>query len=170
LPLSDNWYILGPVNDKKRDIIFEAPRPTVAPALKDMVAKIEERLREAQETAADVHIAPLTIWFAITNNKVSFSIEGALSAPRHVVAKEIVHAVQNFEVKPDTNVGHRDLFEVMDGRQMVRYVLCVVIDWKDKTIRTNFDRNDGDRFLGAMAIVVEHLQKSDAEWRKGAPS
>jgi hypothetical protein len=169
LPLSDNWYILGPVSDKKRDIIFEVPPPTVPPALKDMVAKIEERLREAQETAADVHIAPLTIWFAITNNKVSFSIEGALTAPRHVVAKEIVHAVQNFEVEPDTNVGHRDLFEVADGRH-VRYVLCVVIDWEAKTIRTNFERNDGDRFLGAMAIVVEHLQKSDAEWRKGPSS
>lgn len=160
MQLSDSRCILGFVSGppKKSDIIYEVPKAELPPSVRDLMAKAETRMKAAEEAAADLLGEPLEIDFSIKNNRVIFSMPGsAVAAP--ALAKSIIRAVQAYEVKA-IEMPPRAHTSARVGEPVVKYERHVRIDWKQKTIFTNFPPNEGQAFLGAMAIVVEELQKT----------
>lgn len=149
------------MSDKKRDIIFDVPKAEVPPSVQVLVAKAEERMKAANEAVGDLLGEPLEIDLHIKNSKVLFSMPGSqLAAP--ALAKLIIKAVQEYEVKA-VQVKPRTQVSARVGKSVVKYERYVRIDWKQKTIFTNFPPNEGQAFLGAMAIVVEDLQSGGSK-------
>ena len=156
--LSDSRCILGLVSDKKREIIFEVPKAELPPSVKDLMDKAEARMKAADEAASDLLGEPMEIEFHVKNNKVLFSMAD-VGAAAPAVAKSIIRAVQGYEVKPlETMTPRTHVASHMLGAPKVTYERCVRIDWRQKTIFTNFPPDEGSTFLAAMAIVVEELQ------------
>lgn len=142
---------------KKREIIFQVPKAELPPSVKDLMDKVEARMKAADEAASDLLGEPLEIEFHIKNNKVLFSMaDVGTAAP--AVAKSIVRAVQGYEVKPLEVTPRTQVASHMLGAPKVTYERCVRIDWRQKTIFTNFPPDEGSTFLAAMAIIVEELQ------------
>lgn len=154
--MSDTSCILPSVTDKKREIIFEAPQATIAPSVKAMMKEAEDRMREADKAAFDLLGQPLEIDLLVKSDKVQFSMpDSGIAGP--ALAKSIIRAVQEYEVKAVDMTPHvRPSTQLGEG--VVKYDRCVRIDWAQKTIFTNFTPNEGQAFLGAMAIIVENLQ------------
>lgn len=150
------------MNDKKRDIIFEVPKAELPSSVRDLMAKAEAKIRAADEVAEDLLGEPLEIDLHIKNSKVIFSLPA--NSPDPVLAKLIIRAVQEYEVKP-VAMKPRTVATAQLGAPMVKCERYVRIDWKKKTISTNFPPEEGSTFLSAMAVIVEALQgtKPDVE-------
>lgn len=149
------------MSDKKRDIIFEVPKAELPPSVQALMAKAEERMKAANEAMGDLLGEPLEIDLHIKNSKVLFSMPGSqIAAP--ALAKSIIKAVQEYEVKP-IQVKPRTQVSARVGESVVKYDRYVRIDWKQKTIFTNFPPSEGPAFLGAMAIIVEELQSGGSK-------
>lgn len=166
--LSDTRCILGSVTDdnKKRAIIFEAPKASLSPALKELMDKAEAKMKASREAADELLGKPLEIHFHIQNSKVQFSIAN-LGAGEPAIAKSIIHAVRSYEVKPIDAKPATHASTQLGEPAMVTYERYVRIDWAQKIIFTNFPPKDGSVFLASMAVLVEHLQGSS---RKGGPT
>lgn len=145
------------MSDKKREIIFQVPKAELPPSVKDLMDKAEARMRAADEAASDLLGEPLEIDFHVKNSKVLFSMKDTGEAAP-AVAKSIIRAVQAYEVKPLEVTPRTQVASHMLGAPKVTYERCVRIDWRQKTIFTNFPPDEGSTFLAAMAIVVEELQ------------
>jgi len=145
------------VSDKKREIIFEAPKASIPKSVKELMEMAEERMKAAGEVASDLLGEPLEIAFHIQNNRVLFSMDDTGDAAPSI-AKSVIKAVQTYDVKPlDAKPLTKISYRV--GSSTVTYDRHVRIDWQQKIIFTNFPTDEGSVFLAAMAIVVESLQK-----------
>lgn len=145
------------MSDKKREIIFQVPKAELPPSVKDLMDKAEARMKAADEAVSDLLGEPLEIEFHVKNNKVLFSMAD-VGAAAPAIAKSIIRAVQSYEVKPLEATPRTHVASHMLGAPKVTYERCVRIDWRQKTIFTNFPPNEGSTFLASMAIVVEELQ------------
>lgn len=117
------------MNDKKRDIIFEVPKAELPSSIRDLVAKAEAKIRAADEVADDLLGEPLEIDLHIKNSKVIFSLPA--NSPDPVLAKLIIKAVQEYEVKP-VAMKPRTVATAQLGATMVKCERYVRIDWKDR--------------------------------------
>ncbi len=139
-----------------REIIYEAPKAALSPSVKALMDGAEKRMKEVEQVAADLLGEPLEIFFLIQSNRVRFSFRDlGESAP--AVAKSLIKAVQQYEVKPTT----RDPMTAPSsklGETTITYDRYVRVDWSKQTIFTTFPPDEGQAFLGGMAIIVEELQ------------
>lgn len=156
------------MNDKKRDIIFEIPKTELPPSVRELMDRAEARMKDAEEVASDLLNEPLEIDFSVQNDKVIYSIMMTSSdvAGQVVLAKSIIRAVQSYGVVA-TEMKGKTMPSTRLGEPQTSYNRAVRIDWKAQKIFTNFKPSEGDSFLGAMAIVVEDLQRG-AGHRKDA--
>lgn len=144
------------MTDKKREIIYEAPKAALPPSVQALMEGAEKRMKEVEQVAADLLGEPLEIFFLVQNSRVRFSFRDlGDSAP--VMAKSLIKAVQQYEVKPTT---HEPMTAPSNklGEKTVTYDRYVRVDWSKQTIFTTFTPDEGQAFLGAMAIIVEELQ------------
>lgn len=139
-----------------REIIYEAPKAAISPSLKALVEGAEKRMKEVESVASDLLGEPLEIFFLIQNARVRFSLRDlGDSAP--VIAKSLIKAVQQYEVKPTTR-DPQTMPSNKLGEKTITYDRYVCVDWSKQTIFTTFPPDEGQAFLGGMAIIVEELQ------------
>lgn len=145
--------------NKKSDIIYEIPKAQIPPSVRSLMAKAEERMKAADAAVGDLLGEPLEIYFHIKNDKVLFSMPGSeVAAP--ALAKSIIKAVQDYTVE-NVQVPPKEFVSGRVGEAgTIKYERYVRLDWRQKKIFTNFPPVEGEAFFGAMAIVVEELQKS----------
>jgi hypothetical protein len=159
--LSDTSGILRPVSEKKRDnILFETPKASLPPSVQALMKQAEERMKVADEAVTEFLGHPFEIYLYIRHNSVRFSMPGPeVAAP--ALAKSIIKAVQEYEVE-SVEMAPKEFASNRVGESKIKYDRYVCFDWLEKKIKTNFPPNDGQAFLGAMAIIVEELQGGSA--------
>jgi hypothetical protein len=144
-------------SDKKSEIIYEAPKAAIPPSVQALMDGAEKRMKEAETIATDLLGEPLEIYFLIQNSRVRFSLRD-LGDAAPAVAKSLVKAVKQYEVQPTT---HEPMTAPSNklGEKTVTYDRYVRVDWSKQTIFTSFTPDEGEAFIGAMAIIVEALQE-----------
>lgn len=154
-------------DDKKRDLIYEAPKSSVLPSVRELMDAAEKRVAEAHQQA-DLG-PPLEVYFHIKNSRVLYTFTSG-HVDSYALADLIIKAVRDYGVEPIKKEPIKKASAAQIGAPLIEYDRFVRVDWTKQTVFTNFKPSEGEIFLSAMALIVNDLRAKRASEAPGGLS